>query len=39
MEHDVKEELRFLETEKGLKKDEMAGTAHGNKFRQPLDHP
>jgi hypothetical protein len=39
MQHDIEEERGFLHPEKGLKKDEMAGTADRKEFRQPLDHP
>jgi hypothetical protein len=38
MEHDVEEELWFFYPEQRLEKDEMARTADGQEFRQPLDN-
>ncbi len=38
MEHDIEEELGFLHSEEGLEKDEMAGTADGQKFGETLNN-
>jgi len=38
MEHDIKEDRRFLQSKQGLKQDKVARTADGQKFRQSLNN-
>jgi hypothetical protein len=38
MEHHIEKERRFFQSQKGLKEDEMTGTADGKEFSEPLNH-
>jgi len=38
MEHDIEEDLRLFHPKYGLEKDEMPGTADGQKFSYPLNY-
>jgi hypothetical protein len=37
MDHGVKKQHRLRDAENFLQKDQVAGTAYGEKFREPLD--
>ena len=39
MKHDIEKDLRFFESEDGLKKDKMSRAADGQELGQPLNKP